>query len=177
MQCKRHSRQGSNLSSSGRFLGGEKDNMIKHSCLKNPVDRGAQGATVHRVKESQTQQLLGTESKKSVRKRIKFHEIISYLYSDSYRLPFCLKLISPEVIRTTLVKHLLNKFIKLNKIIDFYLNSLQVYSGRTITALFSKLLGGGPTILSCFYFSPVAPSCGLWDSQFLNQGLNLHIQQ
>ena len=30
-------------------------NPLQHSCLENPMDRGAWGATVHRVAKSQTQ--------------------------------------------------------------------------------------------------------------------------
>ena len=34
----------------GRFLGGEQnDNPLQYSCLGNPMDRGAQQATVHGV--------------------------------------------------------------------------------------------------------------------------------
>ena len=31
------------------------DNPLRYSCLENPMDRGAQRATVHRVTKSQTQ--------------------------------------------------------------------------------------------------------------------------
>ena len=38
---------------SGRSLGGGDGNPVKHSCLENPIDRGACWATVHDVtKES-----------------------------------------------------------------------------------------------------------------------------
>ena len=33
----------------GRFPGGGHDNPHQYSCLENPMDRGASGATVHRV--------------------------------------------------------------------------------------------------------------------------------
>ena len=37
----------------GRFPGGGNGNPLQYSCLKNPMDRGAWWATVHRVtKES-----------------------------------------------------------------------------------------------------------------------------
>ena len=36
----------------GRFLGGGHDNSLQYSCLENPMDRGAQWATVHGVAES-----------------------------------------------------------------------------------------------------------------------------
>ena len=39
----------------GRFPGGEHGNPLQHSCLGNPLDRGAWCATVHRVAKSQTQ--------------------------------------------------------------------------------------------------------------------------
>ena len=32
---------------SGRFPGEENDNPLQHSCLENPMDRGAWWATVH----------------------------------------------------------------------------------------------------------------------------------
>ena len=38
-----------------RSLGGEHGNPLQHSCLGNPLDRGAWCATVHRVAKSQTQ--------------------------------------------------------------------------------------------------------------------------
>ena len=37
-----------------RFPGGELGNPLQYSCLENPMDRGAQRATVHRVTKSQT---------------------------------------------------------------------------------------------------------------------------
>ena len=39
---------------SGRSPGGEHGNPLQHSCLENPMDRGAWWATVHRVTKSQT---------------------------------------------------------------------------------------------------------------------------
>ena len=33
----------------GGFPGGGNDNLLQHSCLENPIDRGAWWATVHRV--------------------------------------------------------------------------------------------------------------------------------
>ena len=38
----------------GRSLGGEDGNQLQHSCLENPMDRGAWRATVHGVAKSQT---------------------------------------------------------------------------------------------------------------------------
>ena len=38
---------------SGRSPGGGHGNPLQYSCLKNPVDRGTWGATVHRVTKSQ----------------------------------------------------------------------------------------------------------------------------
>ena len=40
----------------GRFPGGGNDNPLQHSCLENPMDRGAWQATVQRVTKSQTRQ-------------------------------------------------------------------------------------------------------------------------
>ena len=39
---------------SGRSLGGGNGNPLQCSCLENPMDRGAWGATVHGVAKSQT---------------------------------------------------------------------------------------------------------------------------
>ena len=40
---------------SGRSPGGGHGSTLQHSCLENPMDGGAWGATVHGVKKSQTQ--------------------------------------------------------------------------------------------------------------------------
>ena len=40
---------------SGRSLGRRNGNPLQHSCLENPMDRGAWQATVHGVSKSQTQ--------------------------------------------------------------------------------------------------------------------------
>ena len=39
----------------GRSPGGGHGNPLQHSCLQNPMDRGAWWATVHRVAKSRTQ--------------------------------------------------------------------------------------------------------------------------
>ena len=39
---------------SGRSPGGGHGNLLQYSCLKNPIDRGAWWATVHRVAKSRT---------------------------------------------------------------------------------------------------------------------------
>ena len=39
---------------SGRSPGGGNGNLLQYSCLKNPMDRGAWRATVHRFTKSQT---------------------------------------------------------------------------------------------------------------------------
>ena len=39
----------------GKSPGEGNDNPLQYSCLKNPMDRGAWWATVHRVAKSQTQ--------------------------------------------------------------------------------------------------------------------------
>ena len=47
----------------GRSPGGGQCNPFQYSCLKNPMDRGAWWATVHRVAQSQTQlKLLSTQN-------------------------------------------------------------------------------------------------------------------
>ena len=38
----------------GRVPGGGHGNLLQHSCLENPMDRGAWQTTVHRVPKSQT---------------------------------------------------------------------------------------------------------------------------
>ena len=38
----------------GKSPGGEHGNPLQYSCLKNPMDRGAWWATVHRIAKSQT---------------------------------------------------------------------------------------------------------------------------
>ena len=50
-QCRRHGL----IPGSGRSPGEGNGNQLQHSCLKNPMDRGAWQATVHRVTNSQTQ--------------------------------------------------------------------------------------------------------------------------
>ena len=52
---------------SGWSLGGRHNNLLQYSCLENPRDRGAWGATVHGVTKSDTTEQLsmhtGTEDK------------------------------------------------------------------------------------------------------------------
>jgi len=43
------------FSGSGRFPGEGHGNPLQYSYLENPIDRGAWLATVHRIRESQTQ--------------------------------------------------------------------------------------------------------------------------
>ena len=43
---------------SGRSPGEGNGNSLQHSCLENPMDRGAWQATVHRVTESDMTELL-----------------------------------------------------------------------------------------------------------------------
>ena len=52
-QCRRHRDVGL-IPESGRFPGGGHGDPLQYSCLKNPMDRGAWRATVHRVAKSQT---------------------------------------------------------------------------------------------------------------------------
>ena len=40
------------IGGSGRSLGGGRGNPLEYSCLEKPMDRGAWGATVHRVAKS-----------------------------------------------------------------------------------------------------------------------------
>ena len=47
-------REAGSIPGSGRPLGGGHSNPLQHSCLENPMDRGASGATVHGVAKSQT---------------------------------------------------------------------------------------------------------------------------
>ena len=48
-------REASSLPGSGRSPGVVNGNPLQYSCLKNPMDRGAWWATVHRVAKSQAQ--------------------------------------------------------------------------------------------------------------------------
>ena len=45
----------SSIPGSGRSPGGDHVNLLRYSCLENPMDRGAWGATVQGVAQSQTQ--------------------------------------------------------------------------------------------------------------------------
>ena len=45
---------GGSIPGSGRSPGGGRGNLLKYSCLENPMDKGAWRAKVHRVKKSQT---------------------------------------------------------------------------------------------------------------------------
>ena len=47
-------RDAGSIPGSGRSPGGGHGNPLQYSCLKNPMDRGAWGATVHGVAKSQT---------------------------------------------------------------------------------------------------------------------------
>ena len=51
----------SSISGSGRSLGEGNGNPFQHSCLGNPMDRGAWWATVHRVSKSRPS-ILSTNS-------------------------------------------------------------------------------------------------------------------
>ena len=42
------------ISGSGRSPGGGNGNPLQYSCLENPINRGAWGATVYRVTKRQT---------------------------------------------------------------------------------------------------------------------------
>ena len=48
-------RDSGSVPGSGRSPGGGNGNPLQYSCLKNPKDRGAWGATVHGVTKSRTQ--------------------------------------------------------------------------------------------------------------------------
>ena len=49
------------IPSSGRSPGGGHGKPLQHSCLENPMDRGAWWTTVHGVTKSQTQLTEATE--------------------------------------------------------------------------------------------------------------------
>ena len=51
----RDARDKSSVPGSGRSPGGGQGNPLQHSCLENPMHRGAWRATVHRVTKSQAQ--------------------------------------------------------------------------------------------------------------------------
>ena len=52
----RDAREAGSIPGSGRSPGGGQGNPLQHSCLENPMHRGAWRATVHRVTKSQAQQ-------------------------------------------------------------------------------------------------------------------------
>ena len=54
------SRDTGSILGSGRSLGRGNDNPVQYSCLKNPMDRRAWQATVHRVAKSQTRLRVST---------------------------------------------------------------------------------------------------------------------
>ena len=47
-------RDAASIPGSGRSRGGGHDNPLQYSCLEDPMDRGAWGATVHGIGKSQT---------------------------------------------------------------------------------------------------------------------------
>ena len=47
-------REVSSIPSSGKSLGGGNSDPLQYSCLKNPMNKGAWWATVHKVTESDT---------------------------------------------------------------------------------------------------------------------------
>ena len=65
---------------SGRSSGGGYDNLLQHSCLENPMDRGAWQVTVHRVAKSQTQ-LKGLSTQSMTVKREPFGVTMGELVS------------------------------------------------------------------------------------------------
>ena len=66
----------------GRSLGGGNGNSLQYSCLKNPTDRGAWQATVHRgCKESDTTEATNTQSQS--RNVLCFHSGQSRLHGFS----------------------------------------------------------------------------------------------
>ena len=52
---------------SGRSPGEGNDNPLQYSCLENPMDRGAWGATVHGVSRSNATELIGSVQSRTVR--------------------------------------------------------------------------------------------------------------
>ena len=47
-------RDAGSIPGSGRSPGGGRENSLQHSCLENPMDRGAWWATIHGVRNSRT---------------------------------------------------------------------------------------------------------------------------
>ena len=61
---------------SGRFPWSSKWQLVQHSCLENPMDKGAWQAIVHGVKKSQTQ--LSNLAHKIIEKVDKYLKFIIY---------------------------------------------------------------------------------------------------
>ena len=71
----------SSIPGSGRSPGGRHGNPLQYSCLKNPMDREAWRATVHRVAKSQTRlnQVSTCASVSKANSAFKKAEIVSYV--------------------------------------------------------------------------------------------------
>ena len=61
----------------GRSPGEENDNPLQYSCLENSMDRGAWGATVHGVTESDTTEQLSLSLISLVRMSLSFNHVCS----------------------------------------------------------------------------------------------------
>ena len=74
---------------SGRSPGGGQGNPLEYSCLKNPMDRGAWRALVHRVKQSQTRlKRLSTHGRtRLVRKGLCCAVLSRSVVSNSFQAP------------------------------------------------------------------------------------------
>ena len=97
-------REANSIPGLGRSPGGGNGNQLQYSCLKNPMDRRAWWATVHRVAKSQTQlrdrahstytekkDIVGLKSTMNQLSMIKiytvFHTTVGYkFYSSSHKL-------------------------------------------------------------------------------------------
>ena len=84
-----------------RFPGGEHDNPLLHSCLENPMNRGAWWATVHKVTEAGRTEHMCMQ--RYLISKVLLKIIFFVLESQSFKI--CFSCFKNELIKTILQKH------------------------------------------------------------------------